>query len=212
MKLSLLLAAIACCATSVADAQYRYIAPNGVVTFSDMPPNFGAQDVKLDNLPVAPTQIAAATLPYDLSLAASRYPVTLYTAADCDTCDQARTYLKQRGVPFAEKTVKYDNDSTALKKILGTNSVPAMTVGSQKQIGFSDSAWGDVLDVAGYPKTSKLPRDYAYSAPTPVAGVPPPTDATPAASSVAGSAAPAAPAPFPTPPPPTGNAPPGFHF
>jgi glutaredoxin len=211
MKLSLLLAAIAYCVCGVAAAQYRYIAPNGVVTFSDVPPGYGAQNVKVENLS-APTQLAAATLPYDLSLAASRYPVTLYTAPDCDTCDQARTFLKARGVPFSEKIVKYDTDAAAMKKLLGTNSVPMMTVGSLKQPGFSDSGWSDALDVAGYPKTSKLPRDYAYSPATPLAGTP--TDGAPAASSATptGSAAPAASAPFPTPPPPTGNAPPGFHF
>lgn len=188
MRLTLLLAAILCCTSGVATAQYR----NGAAP--------------------APVLVAATSLPYDLSLAASRYPVTLYTSGDCDTCDQARNFLKQRGVPFAEKTVKYDSDAAALKRILGTNSVPSMTVGSQKQIGFSDSAWGDVLDVAGYPKTSKLPRDYAYAPATPVAGPPPASDATPASSASGPAAAPAAPAPFPEPPAPTGNAPPGFKF
>lgn len=210
IKISLLLALIAVGTSNTAFAQYRYVAPDGTPSFSDIAPVGPVRELKVQPAREARIEIAA-TLPYDLGLAASRYPVTLYTSADCETCDQARNYLKQRGVPFAEKTVQYDTDVVALKKIIGSNTVPAMTVGSQKLLGFSEANWSGILDDAGYPKTSKLPRDYVYATPSPLTTEPKPATDAPAAASPS-NAAPAGPAPFPQVPPPSGNAPPGFHF
>jgi glutaredoxin len=148
-----------------------------------------------------------------LTQASSRYPVVIYTAAKCGGCDSARAYLKQRGVPFTEKTVSTDADVAALKKISGgSDTVPLITVGSQKTIGFLQSTVSSLLDDAGYPASSVLPRDYTYPAPVGLTGPSAPAPVTSNNSAAPAAPVNTAPAPIPEAPAPTGNAPPGFKF
>jgi hypothetical protein len=68
--------------------------------------------------------------------------------------------LSSRGIPFAERTVTTAEDSAALKRLAGDNSVPVLSIGNQRVKGFSDIEWSQYLDAAGYPKTSMLPAGY----------------------------------------------------
>ncbi len=196
---------------SASQAQYRYVAPDGTVSYSDAPPAGPASHVTVKNLPVDAPLVAASSLPYALSQAAGRFPVTLYTSASCASCDAARAYLKQRGVPFTEKTVGSDQDLAVVKRVSGDTAVPVVMIGSQKSVGFAQSVYAGLLDDAGYPATSLLPRDYSYPAPVAAAG----PQATPpvAPSSAVGSStsAPASNVQMAEPPP-AQNAPPGFKF
>ena len=47
-------------------------------------------------------------------------------------------------------------DGNAFKQALKTDKLlfPAMTVGSQQQLGFEADTWHGLLDVAGYPRTA----------------------------------------------------------
>jgi glutaredoxin len=195
-------------------AQYSYVAPDGTKTYTDVPPGDGVKHLVIQDLPKTPeTLVAAAALPYELSRASSNFPVTFYAGDTCPSCDSARAFLKQRGIPFTEKKIQYAEDSAAMIKMFGSNTIPTITVGSHKSLGFNSGEWGGLLDDAGYPATSKLPRDYAYppvtnlvkqnstAAPAPAAD---PAAATPPANNPN--------APLPSAPPPTGNAPPGFRF
>jgi hypothetical protein len=47
-------------------------------------------------------------------------------------------------------------------------------VGTRIMTGFSTTTWNETLDLAGYPRTSRLPADWVWPAPTPL------TDAKPA--------------------------------
>jgi glutaredoxin len=138
-----------------------------------------------------------------------RYPVTLYTTSECQPCDAARSMLRQRGIPHAERTVTTPQDAQAYAKLTGGNEMPMMQIGGQQVRGFSSAEWASYLDAAGYPKQSRLPSGYTYAPATPMVAVQAAPAAAPAP--VAGTA----PAPAPAnaaPPPPGGNAPPGFKF
>jgi glutaredoxin len=109
-----------------------------------------------------------SSLPFELRNVTSRYPVTLYTGADCGPCAGARSFLATRGVPFTERTVASEEDIEALKRMAGQARLPLLTIGGQQLKGYSESEWTQYLDAAGYPKTSQLPANWRNPAPTPL--------------------------------------------
>jgi glutaredoxin len=161
---------------------YRIMGPDGRVTFSDKPPLESSAKAKA--APVVMMSGAGtptASLPFEVRQAATRYPVTLYTAPGCGPCGVGRAMLSGRGIPFAEKTVTTNEDIEALKR-LGGGSLPFLTIGGQQIKGYSEVEWGQFLDAAGYPKTSQLPANYSQAAATPlVAAQEPQRAARPAA-------------------------------
>lgn len=161
-------------ASGTAQAQYKYVSPTGEVTYSDQPPPPGARDVQLKNFRTG-TDAQNANLPFDLRQAMSRFPVTLYTAPNCASCESGKALLRQRGVPYSEKIVSSDEDLGALKRLSPDGTIPLLTVGSQRVSGYNNVAWGSLLDDAGYPQTSELPPTYQNPAPEPAAGQAAPT-------------------------------------
>jgi len=173
-------------------AQYKVIGADGSVTYTDRPPS--TPNVKIttlgrESLAALPAQAAAqattgneAALPFELRQATTRFPVTLYTAADCAPCDSGRQFLQQRGVPFGERRIVSEEDAAALERNVGGRTLPALTVGSQVMRGLSLDEWGGYLDAAGYPRESRLPRGWVAPAPTVlVERVPVPRAAAPVA-------------------------------
>ena len=209
--LALLLAgAAALVFASGAQAQtvYRIVGADGKVTFSDKPP------VNADQGKVASTGIGAKTdssgtvLPLELRQVVSKYPVVLYTSAKCAPCDAGRTFLMSRGVPFSERTVNTQEDSESLQRLTGENSLPYLTIGSQRIKGLSDLEWTQYLDAAGYPKKSTLPAGYKYAAPAPLVTVQKPPTVKAEEKAPAPVAEPAA----NRPPPPSPSNPAGITF
>lgn len=208
--------------SSAAFAQYKYVEPDGRVTYSDQPPPRNARVVEEKKL--GASAASTATLPFGVQQAASKYPVTIYTGDKCIPCDDGRNYLRNRGVPFAEKTVSGSDDIALLKQQSPDGTAPVLMVGARKSVGFSQTAWSTLLDSAGYPQTSALPRDYQNPAPTPLSPntKPAATNVTQAASQRNGQPAsatsprgsPAVPGSIPSAPPATAPAktPPGFKF
>lgn len=184
-------------------AQYKIVGPDGKVTYTDRPPAAGpskAAPVPLAGGGDSGANASASTgLPYVLAQAANRYPATLYTGAGCSACDSARSYLRQRGIPFAEK-VAANGDGDALQRLTGGRSIPVLTLGGQVVQGWSPDTWASYLDAAGYPKQSMLPPSYRAPAPTPL--TPPRTEASDTST---GTRPPAAPAPPAAPPPAPGG-------
>lgn len=156
----------------------------------------------------ATTAAPAAALPYELRGVVSRYPVTLYTMRSCTACDAGRALLRQRGIPYVERLVA-DGDGELLQRLTGGRELPALTIGSQSLRGFAAEQWTAYLDVAGYPRQSRLPPTYPSAQPVPLGGsaaspsriAEPPTDSSPP---------PAAPAIRSDPPP--SSAPSGIRF
>ena len=181
-------AALTMLASANAQTVYRIVGPDGKITFSDQPPV--QANAKLS--PVVPLGggggNSGAGLPFELRQVVGKYPVTLYTGANCGPCGAGRAYLSSRGVPFTERTVTSVEDAEALKRLAGDNSIPVLTVGGQQIKGYSDSEWGQFLDAAGYPARSALPASYrnpeaaplvAVQRQAPVAATPAPEQAAP---------------------------------
>lgn len=145
-------------------AQYKVVQPDGSVTYTDRPPI--AANVRVTPMGRHATAPAGdVALPVELRQAAQRYPVTLYTAADCVPCDNGRKLLQQRGVPYIERSIGNEDDAQALERAVGGRTVPALTIGAQQLRGLAEGDWMAYLDAAGYPRESRLPRNW----PVPVA-------------------------------------------
>lgn len=179
----LLPAALLLLSCGAALAQYKVIRPDGSVTYTDRPP-IDATNVRITPLGRAVQAVAAPAetgLPIDLRQTAQRYPVTLYATADCAPCDTGRRLLQQRGVPYTERRIGTDEDALALERLVGGRTVPALTIGAQQLRGYSETDWVAYLDAAGYPRESKLPRNWPQPTATPlVERGPPPRVAGPA--------------------------------
>lgn len=199
-----------------AQGVYRIVGPDGRVSFSDRPPVDGTK--KSSELKSAEADSGSASnssnaqLPYQLREATKRYPVTLYAAKDCSPCDEARSHLQNRGIPFAERSIETASDADALKKLSGQDSLPFATVGSQHLKGFNADSWNQYLSAAGYPAQPQLPAQYKAPAPRPLTTpVAEPKAAKPEAAS-SRTTRPAA-APSATPPgTPTADNPAGLRF
>jgi hypothetical protein len=201
-------------------AQFKVVAPDGSVTYTDRQPvapnakvtalgrEAQAQQAAQAAAP-RPGATAAAPLvdptwPAELRQVATRYPVVLFTTADCAPCDSGRVLLQQRGVPFTERRIVTEEDAVALERTVGGRMLPALTVGAQAMRGLTQAEWTGYLDAAGYPKESRLPRNWQPPAATPLTE----RAATPAAPAPAVAAAPATDAAPPVPI----AAPPGVRF
>lgn len=152
-----------------AAAQYRWTDADGKVHYGDSPPR-DARDVRslgMRPAPAAPAD-ANANLPFELRRAIERAPVVLYTAPDCQPCVPAAALLRERGVPFAERTVTSNEDLQEFRRITGGLRLPHLTIGTLAQNGFNPEIWQSMLDAAGYPKGSMLPRSYQWASPQPL--------------------------------------------
>jgi glutaredoxin len=157
-------------ASSAALAQYKVVEPDGSITYTDRPQL--ATTTRVTPLSsagkAAKTGNAGNELPMELRQAAQRYPVTLYTAKDCPACDAGRRFLQSRGIPYAERVVTSEEDASAMERVAGGRSVPTLTIGAQPLRGLSESDWTAYLDVAGYPRESRLPATWPKPVATPV--------------------------------------------
>ncbi|MEO5797599.1 MAG: glutaredoxin family protein [Rhodoferax sp.] len=176
-------AALALAASTQAQTVYRIVGPDGKVSFSDQPPP-PASKAKVTTAAPGGGSAVSASLPFELKEVVQRYPVTLYTSANCSPCASARNLLNSRGVPFTERTVNSSDDAEALQRISGGTNLPVGTIGSQQLKGFSDVEWTQYLDAAAYPKTSVLPASYKQPAPRPLVASKAATEPAPAAPTV----------------------------
>jgi glutaredoxin len=194
------------CFTLPGHALYKVVGPDGTVTYTDRPPPAASgRPAPVGARTEAPAADAPpANLPIELRQVTSRYPVTLYTGADCVPCESGRRLLAARGIPFAERRVSSEEDAEALNRLTGGRSIPTLMIGTQALRGFGDGDWHSYLDAAGYPRESRLPRGYQQPAATPLVqrqaeAAPQERPAPP-------------PAAEPAPPPPAPPAPAGIRF
>lgn len=146
------------CASLAWAQQYRWADERGRIHYSDTPPPASAKSVerlRLGNIPSSPEAMRAE--------AARRSPVKLYTSPNCEApCRDARQLLDQRAVPFAEVAVADDETLAELKRLAGTDKIPALLVGGRASVGFNPELWHAALDAAEYPPagavTTATPR------------------------------------------------------
>lgn len=157
-----------------AQAQYKVVGPDGRITYTDRPPTAASAGqvtpMRRDGAAAAPD----AQWPIELRQPVARFPVTLYSAADCAPCESGRRLLQARGVPYVEKLVSLEADTEALARLSDGRTVPVLTVGKQVLKGFSEVEWQSTLDLAAYPSESRLPRNHVQPAATPLTPKPTP--------------------------------------
>jgi glutaredoxin len=185
---------------TLAQQMYKWKDDQGVVHYSDTPPPPQEKRVEVKDFSGATAPMTPAVpLPYALAQAVKNNPVTLYTASDCIPCEQARNALRERGVPFTERTVSSEADSAKLAAVGGGANVPFIIIGSQKLTGYGPAELQAALTTATYPLTKRLPPGFQN---------PPIQSAAPTAVAAAKKAAPPADAqtvlPAGPPPSPTG--------
>jgi glutaredoxin len=174
--LASILCLIACAwFTAPSYAVYKVVAPDGKITYTDRPSI--TTDSKVHTMGKAGSGAASSdeALPYELRQTASRFPVMLYTTNKCAPCDAGRQLLRQRGIPFFEKTITTAQDSAALQQIASGNNLPVLTVGGQVIQGMQDAEWQSYLDSAGYPKESQLPPKFSTGTASPLTTPTPPS-------------------------------------
>lgn len=138
----------------MAQTTYRWTDPaSGRTIISDMPPPTG---VKATEKKAGASPAASKDLPYATKQAAEKFPVVLYTQPKCEeNCANARTFLKERGIPFSEKNLQSPEEAEAAKKQFGDNFlIPGIMIGREAISGFNATLWNNSLDMAGYPKAA----------------------------------------------------------
>lgn len=149
MRPLLVVCAMVFLSTAHAGELYRYIDNNGRVQYGDKPTP-DAERLKLSSEPTA-----EEALPYETQKAKQLFPVTLYTFEKCGApCNEAKTLLTTRGIPFTKKNLVTKEDMDEYRKASGTDQAPAMLVGKTWVKGFLAEQWHKELDFAGYPKTA----------------------------------------------------------
>lgn len=176
-----------------AQALYKVVAPDGTVTYTDRPP--AASLGRAVPLGRSGGEPPAPALPASLREPTARFPVILFTTKDCTPCDQGRALLRQRGIPFRERSATTDEERQQWGRLAGSRDAPVLKVGSQTLSGLESQRWQEYLDAAGYPRESALPAGYQAPPPEPLVARGAPAEKTPAAveSPVGEAAAPAAP-------------------
>lgn len=148
--------------SSATHAPLKWVDANGRVHYTDRQPSpqamgRGASPQTISARPSAPS-VGDPTLPWALRSAAARYPVTLYTTAECEPCGSAREHLAQRGVPYTEKRVEDAADLRAFHALGFEKALfPSVSVGPEKLAGYESVGWDRALDATGYPRSSMLP-------------------------------------------------------
>ena len=156
---------------------YKWVDANGKVTYSDLPPPKTA--VKVETRSFADNDGPAVALPFELAQAVKNMPVVLYTGSPCTPCDDGRSFLRQNGIPFSERTVTTNRDMEKLNKLSGGTQLPILAIGKTRLKGYSFSDWRSNLSQAGYPASNMLPADYPFPAAQPLAPAPAKTSAAP---------------------------------
>lgn len=196
--------ALLLCAAGASAQMYKWTDAKGVVHYSDQPPEGKERKVELKLFGSgAETGVGAGALPPALAEAVKNHPVILYTTTGCNACDQGRALLRQRGIPFSEKTVISSDDQQKLKEAGSAGRLPLLLVGSMKRVGFETDAWSETLSVATYPLERVLPPNYRYLPAQPAA----PARAVPSAVLAVQAEAARSPKVAPAP-----GTPPGFQF
>lgn len=133
-----------------ADKVYSWKDANGNTIFSDQPP----PGQKVQEKTIKTNNIQTSGGGYEMREALRKNPVTLWANNCGEPCDQARTLLSKRGVPFALKNPESNaRDMEELKRLVGSATVPVLQIGGSVSKGFRDTEWHAALDGAGYPRS-----------------------------------------------------------
>ncbi len=135
--------------TASAEKLYKWVDKDGNVSYHDQPPADAGYRVEEKNLGRSTPSADDGSL----SKVTEKYPVVLYSATDCDSCDLVRAYLQKRKVPFTEQSLNTTPEAQQeIKKKIGSLSAPTITIGAKVMKGYVESLLAGELDDVGYPK------------------------------------------------------------
>ena len=148
---------------ALAGKLYKWIDERGNISYQDRPPPEGRGQVEEKTVRGGVSGVSSDPAAAE---AAAKSPVTLYMVPKCSPCDNARVYLRGRGVPFTEINVSEKNPQAQqeMVKKVGELSVPTITVGSKVMQGYVESLLKGELDQAGYPQAEEKPEPEAAAA------------------------------------------------
>ncbi|HEY9104606.1 glutaredoxin family protein [Chitinimonas sp.] len=129
---------------------YQYKDANGNVVFSDQPPPGQKADTK--DVKANVVQTSGGT--FSTREAIRKNPVVLWSNNCGENCDNARSLLAKRGVPYSLRNPQASPaDFDQLKKIAGDGVVPVLQIGDKVIKGYQEGGWDAALDAGGYSKT-----------------------------------------------------------
>ncbi len=71
--------------------------------------------------------------------------------------------MRARGIPISERRIETEADLRKLQAMeIPSTGFPVLVVGQDRMIGFESGQWQRMLDAAGYPTQSVLPRDWPH--------------------------------------------------
>jgi hypothetical protein len=140
-------------------AQFKWTDADGRVVYGDSPPR-DARNIERLGLRGPAARDPLLDLPFELRRTVESFPVVLYSARDCTPCAAARRLLLGRGVPFTERLIASPEDFEQFKRLGFGTEVPVITVGRRTQRAFEPNELNALLDEAGYPRESRLPRNW----------------------------------------------------
>jgi glutaredoxin len=133
-----------CFACASAGQIYKWTDADGHVHFGDHPPPAGRSEAVA---PAINTYSGAEVTrnnwvpPSESTTPVARRMVTLYSAAWCAVCRQARAYFQGNGIPFTEYDVENSEKGYQDYRALHGRGVPIILVGSARMNGFSPDAF-----------------------------------------------------------------------
>lgn len=133
---------------------YRWIDEKGRVVYSDQTPPPNARNVQILKKSGAKKDVTNEAPTKD-----NKPPVTLYTANCGAPCDNAKTLLDQRAIPYTIKDASDPVIAGEVKKLTGAQEVPVLTIGGNVHKGFERTLWSNLLDAAGHRPPPKPPAN-----------------------------------------------------
>jgi len=163
-----ILASVISAQTFAQQPVYKQVDPDGRTIYSDRAPSGPSRNVQVKRL--HPNLIETDADSLTARNASNNFPVTLFTFACGEICQQAEGLLDKRGVPFTQVDVERDPEGAhRLKTLTGEATAPVLVVGDKLIAkGFHEARWQALLDDAGYPKTAP-PKRVIVARPAPAA-------------------------------------------
>jgi glutaredoxin len=123
---------------------YKWTDPSGKTVYGDTPPDESkAKEIRIQSYdqPVEVKDWGQVLRARSASGAVSGSGVTMFSAAWCGYCKQARAYFRAKAIPFTDIDVEKSDDGRRRYKELGGGGVPIILVGSRMMQGFSEDAF-----------------------------------------------------------------------
>jgi glutaredoxin 3 len=72
--------------------------------------------------------------------------ITVYSTQTCPYCDQAKAYLRERGLPFEDIDISQDRAGLrAMVTMTGQHGVPVIRVGEKAMVGWNSKEFQNLL-------------------------------------------------------------------